>query len=48
MTSIFALIHSEVVEENKTINSVLKLSHKGNYKIVYHSQGREFTENINN
>ncbi len=44
----FELVHSEVIEENKTINRIFKLSEKGNYKIVYHSQGREFTENINN
>lgn len=44
----FDLVHSEVVEENKTINRVFKLSQKGSYKIVYHSQGREFIEYINN
>lgn len=44
----FGLVYSEIISENKMISRVFKLSQKGNYRIVYHSQGREFIENINN
>lgn len=44
----FGLVHSETISEGKLLSRVYKLSNKGNYKIVYHSQGRVYIEYINN
>lgn len=42
------LVHTETIENCTNLSRVYKLEKKGNYKIVYYSQGREFTEFINN
>ena len=41
------LVYSEKVEDTQTIERVYKLE-KGNYKIVFHSNNKEFTRFINN
>ena len=44
----FNLVFSEKIENTKNLERVYKLSKKGNYKIVYYSQDRVYTEYINN
>lgn len=48
VTKDFGLVHSETISEGKMLSRVYKLLNKGNYKIVYHSQGRVYVEYINN
>jgi len=45
----FELINSETIDNTKFIERIYKLSddYKGNYKIVYNTSGKEFTEYIN-
>ena len=43
----YELVYSEKVEDTQTIERVYKLE-KGNYKIVFHSNNKEFTRFINN
>lgn len=44
------LIYSETIKNTVNISRVYKLTgmNKGNYKIVYHTEGRVFTKKINN
>ncbi|TVZ26884.1 hypothetical protein JM83_1880 [Gillisia sp. Hel_I_86] len=44
----YELLNSETIDNTKVIERIYKLSdaYKGNYKIVYHSSGKEFTEFI--
>ena len=42
------LVYYEKIDNGTMLSRIYKLERKGNYKIVYHSQGREFTEFINN
>ncbi|PQV49441.1 hypothetical protein CLV33_10371 [Jejuia pallidilutea] len=44
----YELVYKEKVENTKSLERIYKLSKKGNYKIVYYSQGRTHTEYINN
>ena len=44
----YELVFSETVEDAKHLERIYKFAKRGDYKIVYHSQGREFTEYINN
>ncbi len=43
----YELVHSEKIENTKVIQKGYKLSKKGNYKIVYSSEGRNFIKFIN-
>ncbi|WP_152572113.1 hypothetical protein [Jejuia pallidilutea] len=44
----YELVYKEKVKNTKSLERIYKLSKKGNYKIVYYSQGRTHTEYINN
>lgn len=39
----YNLVHSEKIENNTKIERAYKLSKKGNYKLVYTTEGRQFT-----
>ncbi|WP_142784400.1 hypothetical protein [Changchengzhania lutea] len=43
----YNLVHSETIENTQTIERIFKLQ-EGSYKIVYHTDNREFTKFINN
>ena len=44
----YSLIHSETIENEKIVNRIYSLSkkEKGNYKLVFKSEGRVFTEKV--
>lgn len=44
----YQLVYQEKVKDTRSFERIYKLSKKGNYKIVYYSEGRTFTEYINN
>ncbi|MEW4922469.1 hypothetical protein [Algibacter sp. 2305UL17-15] len=44
----YELVYSENIKNDISLERVYKLPREGNYKVVYHSQGRSFTAYINN